>query len=101
MTLHNPLDFSLRILYLIKPQKHPESMPRQTQTDLEPMHKIIYTCLFLLALLPLGSAFNLTWKELLCLLLITLGLALSIVQTPPQAPFPWIRLGKIIWNLEL
>ncbi|HIE03799.1 MAG TPA: hypothetical protein EYP61_03460, partial [Candidatus Latescibacteria bacterium] len=39
------------------------------------MNKLTKICLFLLALLPLGSAFNLTWKELLRLFLITLGLA--------------------------
>jgi len=36
--------------------------------------KIITICLLLLAILPLGSAFNLTWKELLRLFIITLGL---------------------------
>ena len=42
--------------------------------------KIIYICLFLLAVLPLGSAFNLTWKELARLFVITLGLLYLYVR---------------------
>ena len=36
--------------------------------------KIVYWCLALLAILPLFNAFNLTWKEILRLLVITCGL---------------------------
>jgi len=42
--------------------------------------KIIYACLLLLAILPLGSAFTLTWKELLRLFIITLGLVYLYVR---------------------
>lgn len=42
--------------------------------------KIIYLCLLLLALLPLGSAFNLTWKEVVRLFVITLGLLYLYVK---------------------
>jgi len=35
--------------------------------------KIITICLLLLAILPVFSAFNLTWKELVRLFIITLG----------------------------
>jgi len=42
--------------------------------------KIITICLLLLAILPLGSAFNLTWKELVRLFVITLGLLYLYVR---------------------
>jgi len=45
-----------------------------------PYHKIIYTCLLLLAILPIFNAFNLTWKELLRLFIITLGLVYLYVR---------------------
>ena len=54
-----------------------------------PYHKIIYTCLLLLAILPVFNAFNLTWKEVVRLFIITLGLVYLYVRyfrgTMPQA----------------
>ena len=50
--------------------------------------KIITICLLLLAILPIGSAFNLTWKEVVRLFIITLGLVYLYVRyfrrTKPQ-----------------
>ena len=51
--------------------------------------KIITICLLLLAVLPVFSAFNLTWKEIVRLLVITLGLLYLYVRyfrrTMPQS----------------
>jgi len=51
-------------------------------------NRITYTCLLLLAILPVFSAFNLTWKEIVRLFIITLGLMYLYVRyfrrTMPQ-----------------
>jgi len=42
--------------------------------------KIIYVCLLLLAVLPVFNALNLTWKEVVRLFIITLGLLYLYVR---------------------
>ena len=51
--------------------------------------KIIYACLLLLAVLPVFNAFSLTWKEVVRLFIVTLGLLYLYVRyfrrTMPQS----------------
>ena len=61
--------------------------------------KIITICLLLLAVLPVFSAFNLTWKEIVRLLVITLGLLYLYIRYFRRArPQPQGVEGK--GNLE-